>query len=50
MQAAPPIFTHCKNESPTLLFFQIEKKLDHFHHPIYKTITKTVLGHAYKVN
>ena len=44
MHTVAPIFTHYKNESPTLLFFQIEKKLDHFHHPIYKTIPKTVFG------
>ena len=44
MHAVVPIFTQYKNESPTLLFFQIEKKLDHFHHPIYKTIPKTVFG------
>ena len=41
MHAAQPIFTHCKYESP---FFQIREKRDHFHHPIYKTIAKIVLG------
>ena len=48
MQAAQPISTHCKNESPTRLFFsdpgQKRKKWDPFPLSTYKTLPKTVFG------
>ena len=47
MHAAQPIFTHCKNESTTRLFFsnpRKKRKMGPFPLPIYKSIPKTVFG------
>ena len=53
-QAAQPIFTHCKNESPTRLFFsnprQKRKNGTLFLFLSIKLSQKPFLGRAYKVN